>query len=165
MLGYILSSGADDLRDADAALEWYRKSAQQDCPQGRLGYGMALMMRADSPAKASAARDEDFFVFKQDAGAHGPADTAARWRPARAGARPLCRKARAAHWCRVPPSFTIGVPAPVLANGCLDVRFQTTISFRRPEAQLEMPIVDRPYFHQHGESRSLAAGLAKAGHT
>ena len=41
MLAYILSSGPEELRDPDAALEWYRKSAEQNCPQGRLGYVIA----------------------------------------------------------------------------------------------------------------------------
>ena len=50
--------GPEDLRDPDAAFEWYRKSAEQDCPQGRLGYAIALMLRADSADKTSAARDE-----------------------------------------------------------------------------------------------------------
>ena len=46
------------MRDADAAFEWYRKSAEQDCPQGRLGYVIALMQRADTKEKTCAARDE-----------------------------------------------------------------------------------------------------------
>ena len=43
MLAYILSHGPEELRDPDAAFGWYRKSAEQDCPQGRLGYAIALM--------------------------------------------------------------------------------------------------------------------------
>ena len=58
MLAYILSSGPEELRDSDAAFEWYRKSAEQDCPQGRLGYAIALMLRADTAEKTFAARDE-----------------------------------------------------------------------------------------------------------
>ena len=58
MLGFILSSGPEDLRDPDAAFEWYRRSAEQDCPQGRLGYAIALMVRTDIEERMSAARDE-----------------------------------------------------------------------------------------------------------
>jgi len=58
MLGYILSNGPEGLRDPDGALGWYRKSAEQDCPQGHLGYGLALMQRADTADKAFAACDE-----------------------------------------------------------------------------------------------------------
>ena len=39
MLAYILTAGPEALRDPEAALNWYRKSAEQNCPQGRLGYG------------------------------------------------------------------------------------------------------------------------------
>ena len=39
-------------------LSWYRKSAEQDCPQGRLGYAIALMLRADTAEEMFAARDE-----------------------------------------------------------------------------------------------------------
>src|ERR1700693_1003415 len=58
ILAYILTSGPKVLRDPDAAFEWYRKSAEQDCPQGRVGYLLALMLRADTEEKAFAARDE-----------------------------------------------------------------------------------------------------------
>ena len=50
IVGYILSSGPEELRDPDAALKWYRESAQGDCPQGRLGYALMLMLRADTAA-------------------------------------------------------------------------------------------------------------------
>ncbi|WP_339086842.1 tetratricopeptide repeat protein [Hyphomicrobium sp. ghe19] len=52
LLGYILSAGPDELCDAAAALEWYRKSAEQDCAQGRLGYVIALMKNSESADKA-----------------------------------------------------------------------------------------------------------------
>ena len=58
MLAFIFSSGPEDLRDPDAAFEWYRKSAEQDCPQGRLGYAIALMLRTDIADNMSAARNE-----------------------------------------------------------------------------------------------------------
>ena len=58
LLAYILTSGPEELRDPDAAFEWYRKSAEQDCPQGRLGYVIGLMQRADTADKAFAAHDE-----------------------------------------------------------------------------------------------------------
>src|SRR5428012_318 len=52
------TSGPEALRDPEAALHWYRKSAEQNCPQGRLGYGIALMLRADTAEKSSAAREQ-----------------------------------------------------------------------------------------------------------
>ena len=58
LLAYILTAGPEELRDSDAAFGWYRKSAEQDCPQGRLGYVIGLMQRADTEEKASAAHDE-----------------------------------------------------------------------------------------------------------
>lgn len=57
MLAYILSSGPEDLRDADGAFTWYRKSAEQDCPQGRLGYAVALMSRAADGERVDEAHD------------------------------------------------------------------------------------------------------------
>ncbi|MEO8715322.1 MAG: tetratricopeptide repeat protein, partial [Acetobacteraceae bacterium] len=42
LLGYILTSGPETLRDTEAAREWYRKSAEAGCPQGALGYALAL---------------------------------------------------------------------------------------------------------------------------
>ncbi len=58
MLGYIFTEGPEALRDPDAAFRWYAKSAAQDWPQGRLGYGIALMLEADSAEEMQAARDE-----------------------------------------------------------------------------------------------------------
>jgi TPR repeat protein len=46
MLGHIFTSGPERLRDAEAALFWYKKSAVQNCPQGLLGHGIALLLRA-----------------------------------------------------------------------------------------------------------------------
>ncbi len=42
LLGYILTSGPESLRDLDEAREWYHKSAEAGCPQGALGYALAL---------------------------------------------------------------------------------------------------------------------------
>lgn len=58
VLAHILTAGPEALRDPEAALNWYQKSAAQDCPQGRLGYGTALLRRADTAAQTSAARDQ-----------------------------------------------------------------------------------------------------------
>ncbi len=42
ILGYILGSGPDDLRDAAEAERLYKQSADAKCPQGQLGYAMIL---------------------------------------------------------------------------------------------------------------------------
>ncbi|MGF7160894.1 hypothetical protein FHS85_002525 [Rhodoligotrophos appendicifer] len=55
MMGFILTSGPDDLRNADDAFSWYAKSAAQNYPQGRLGFVIALMLRADTEEKKRAA--------------------------------------------------------------------------------------------------------------
>src|SRR3954452_18910962 len=48
LLGYVLTSGPEHLRDLAAADEWYRKSAEAGCPQGSLGHGLALMRKAST---------------------------------------------------------------------------------------------------------------------
>ena len=56
LFAYILTSGPDELRDLDAADDWYRKSAAANCPQGHLGLGLALLRTAtDNTAQAAAA--------------------------------------------------------------------------------------------------------------
>ncbi len=52
-LAYILSDGPVNLRDLDAAFEWYRKSAEQNYSQGQLGYAIGLINRADTQAESS----------------------------------------------------------------------------------------------------------------
>ncbi len=42
LLGYLLTSGPEPLRNLDEAREWYRKSAEAGSPQGALGYALAL---------------------------------------------------------------------------------------------------------------------------
>ena len=49
LLGYILTSGPEEMRDVAAAEQWYRRSAEADCPQGRLGLGLALLRNAAGP--------------------------------------------------------------------------------------------------------------------
>src|SRR5271163_153200 len=46
VLGYILTSGPEALRDLDAARRWYKSSAEASCPQGALGYALALAREA-----------------------------------------------------------------------------------------------------------------------
>ncbi len=58
MLGHVMTYGPEELRDHSAALSWYRKSAEQDCPQGRLGHALALMRNSDAEESTSVARDE-----------------------------------------------------------------------------------------------------------
>jgi hypothetical protein len=42
LLAFILTSGPEDRRNPDEALEWYRKSAAAGCPQGHLGYALSM---------------------------------------------------------------------------------------------------------------------------
>ena len=46
LLAFIFTSGPDELRDLPQAEELYRQSAETDCPQGCLGYALALMRKA-----------------------------------------------------------------------------------------------------------------------
>ena len=49
LLAFIFTSGPDELRDLPQAEELYRQSAEADCPQGCLGYALALMKKASGP--------------------------------------------------------------------------------------------------------------------
>jgi len=49
LLGYLLTSGPEPMRDPDQAETLYRRSAEAKCPQGQLGYGLALLRRAKEP--------------------------------------------------------------------------------------------------------------------
>jgi TPR repeat protein len=49
LLAFIYTSGPDELRDLPQAEELYRQSAEADCPQGCLGYALALMKKAAGP--------------------------------------------------------------------------------------------------------------------
>jgi uncharacterized protein len=46
LLGYVLTSGPDTIRDLDEAHQWYERSANAGCPQGHLGYALSLARRA-----------------------------------------------------------------------------------------------------------------------
>lgn len=52
LLGYILTHGPEPSRDQDDADRWYERSAMAGCPQGNLGYALALARRATN--------DEDY---------------------------------------------------------------------------------------------------------
>ena len=54
LVGYILSAGPDPMRDQAAADDWFRKSADAGCPQGALGYGLALLRTAAGDGKQAA---------------------------------------------------------------------------------------------------------------
>ncbi len=42
VLGFILGSGPEALRDPAASDAWYKRSAEAGCPQGQLGYSLVL---------------------------------------------------------------------------------------------------------------------------
>ncbi len=46
LLGYILTSGPDGIRDLAEAEAWYKKSADADCAQGYLGIGLSRLRSA-----------------------------------------------------------------------------------------------------------------------
>jgi hypothetical protein len=46
MLAYILTYGPEHMRDVEAAEQWYARFAAAGCPQGNLGYALALARRA-----------------------------------------------------------------------------------------------------------------------
>lgn len=48
LLGYILVSGPDEMRDEGEAFRWYERSAAKHCPQGHLGVALLLARRAAS---------------------------------------------------------------------------------------------------------------------
>src|SRR5215472_13501633 len=47
VLGYILTSGPEHLRNLDEAHLWYQRSAAANCPQGALGYALSLARGAN----------------------------------------------------------------------------------------------------------------------
>ena len=49
MLGYILTSGPEQMRDLEEAHRWYERSAAAGCPQGALGYALSLARTATDP--------------------------------------------------------------------------------------------------------------------
>ena len=49
LLGYILSSGPESMRNLDEAHRCYEQSAAADWPQGHLGYALSLARRAKDP--------------------------------------------------------------------------------------------------------------------
>ena len=49
VLGYILSSGPEDMRDPKQGDRWYQKSAEAGCPQGQLGGAMVLARDTSNP--------------------------------------------------------------------------------------------------------------------
>jgi TPR repeat protein len=54
LLGYIHAAGPDALRDADLALDWYRKSAAQLHPPGQVGHAIGLILKGGGPNHAMA---------------------------------------------------------------------------------------------------------------
>ncbi len=60
LLAWMLLHGPAELRDGAASGKWYERSAAQACPEGALGYGMALLRAARSPeAEAAGAAEID----------------------------------------------------------------------------------------------------------
>ena len=49
LLGYILTSGPESMRNLDEAYRCYERSAAADWPQGHLGYALSLARRAKDP--------------------------------------------------------------------------------------------------------------------
>ena len=49
VLGYILTSGPETMRDPDEAHSWYQRSAAAGCPQGALGLALSLSRTAKTP--------------------------------------------------------------------------------------------------------------------
>ena len=49
VLGYILTSGPEPMRDLDEAHRWYERSAAAGCPQGALGFALSLARDATDP--------------------------------------------------------------------------------------------------------------------
>ncbi len=58
LLGYLLTSGPDSLRDVEAGEALYRRSAEAHCPQGHLGYALALLRQAQTPAMLAQAGEQ-----------------------------------------------------------------------------------------------------------
>src|SRR5580692_3429738 len=49
VLGFILTSGPEDLRNIEEGDRWYQKAAEGGSPQGQLGYALVLARNTDSP--------------------------------------------------------------------------------------------------------------------
>src|SRR5205823_8928962 len=47
LAGYILTCGPEEMRDVEAARNWYQRSAEAGCPEGSLGYALSLAPRSD----------------------------------------------------------------------------------------------------------------------
>lgn len=58
LLAWMLLHGPSDLRDQAASEEWYKRSAAQGCPEGMLGYGMALLRAARNPEEEATGATE-----------------------------------------------------------------------------------------------------------
>ncbi len=52
VLGYILTSGPETMRDLDEAHRWYERSAAAGCPQGALGFALSLARTRDHAGAA-----------------------------------------------------------------------------------------------------------------
>ena len=71
VLGYILTSGPETMRDLDEAHHWYERSAAAGCPQGALGFALSL-------ARTATTQEQQGLVAEQSASCRGcrPADGA-----------------------------------------------------------------------------------------
>ena len=58
VLGYILTSGPETMRDLDEAHRWYERSAAAGCPQGALGYALVAGAHRDDAGAAGAGGGE-----------------------------------------------------------------------------------------------------------
>ena len=56
LLGYILTSGPEDIRNLEEADSWYRKSADANCAQGHLGLGLSRLRSAGTPGNPRGGR-------------------------------------------------------------------------------------------------------------
>ena len=52
LVGYVLTSGPDRLRDLEAGDAWYERAAESGSPQGHLGVALAIMRKATSPEES-----------------------------------------------------------------------------------------------------------------
>ncbi|MBF0862068.1 tetratricopeptide repeat protein [Gluconobacter kanchanaburiensis] len=57
LLGYILTSGPEDLRDLPQARTWYERSAQAGCSQGHLGMALCILQDASTDEDLAAAAE------------------------------------------------------------------------------------------------------------
>ncbi|MER9581979.1 tetratricopeptide repeat protein [Mesorhizobium sp. M0276] len=55
VLGYILTSGPESMRDPDAAHRWYERSAAAGCAEGCLGFALSLARRGGPTERARVA--------------------------------------------------------------------------------------------------------------